>query len=727
MEIKSLTDSPMPLRQNGHLRSVSMPASGSAKQYPHFSINTNGVPLRPALERPSIPSVARLTRESNLLDVPHINIKKIASIGAGYVGGPSCAVIAYSTDIEVTVVDLNPDRIKAWQSTTLPIYEPDLYHIVSTARDGVPYLHDGQRPSTSRCQPTPGEQTESSVPRQPNLFFSTSIEKAISEADLIFVCVNTPTKEDGVGKGFAADLRYIEVATRAIAGISRTSKIVVEKSTVPCRTAQSIRDILDANARPGVRFDVLSNPEFLAEGTAVTNLLYPDRILIGSLSTPEGYRAAAALTDVYAQWVDRNKIISMNLWSAELSKLAANALLAQRISSVNALSAICEATGASVDEVAYACGLDGRIGPHMLKAGPGFGGSCFRKDILSLVYLAESLHLQEIADYWRSVVTMNEHQKDRFTKRIISCLFNTLNNKKIAVLGFAFKKDTADTRESPAIKLVSSFVTEKAMVSIYDPRVEEQQIWNDLVDDGGDLTGLVESVTVCSDAYEACIGADAVVIITEWDEFSNKATVTSRTPSTKPTALRTLNPNKANVFRPRASASSKSLLVGEDKSVKGFQSLASPRFSSSNENVYPTLSPNSSLNASSNDRKFKYDKEFLLQFQQEFTEKPSCNWDQKVAEVVGGIPQLSANEKALPQVIHTTHPKSEHVGQEKVIKDDHQPKRLDWERVAKTMKKPMWVFDGRNIVDAAKLEEMGFRVEAIGKAGSDFRRSYELE
>lgn len=370
------------------------------------------------------------------------------------------------------------------------------------------------------------------IARGRNLFFSTNIEAAINEADLIFVSVNTPTKKTGMGKGFAADLGYVEGATRSIANLAKSSKIVVEKSTVPCRTAQSMRKILDANGKPGVQFDLLSNPEFLAEGTAVNDLLHPDRVLIGSLDTPSGRAAAAALVDVYANWVDPKQIIKTNLWSSELSKLVANALLAQRISSINAISAICEATGADVDEVAYACGLDTRIGPKFLKASVGFGGSCFQKDILNLVYLAESLHLPEVAAYWKQVVDMNEYQKSRFTKRIISSLFNTLSGKRIALFGFAFKKDTGDTRESAAISLCQYFRQERvASVSIFDPKVEESQIWMDLQESSSfssssSLSSLYESLSdiqkqvyIAKDPYEAAMNADAIVVATEWDMF----------------------------------------------------------------------------------------------------------------------------------------------------------------------------------------------------------------
>ncbi|KAF5115519.1 hypothetical protein DV454_002239 [Geotrichum candidum] len=408
-------------------------------------------------------------------------------------GGPTCSVIALKAPhIQVTIVDLNQARIDAWNSDQLPIYEPGLEEVVKVARGR-------------------------------NLFFSTDVEKSINEADLIFVSVNTPTKKSGIGRGYAADLGYVEAATRNIAKVATSSKIVVEKSTVPCRTAQSMRKILEANGKPGVHFDILSNPEFLAEGTAIGDLFNPDRVLIGSLDTPAGKSAARSLVDVYANWVKPDQIITTNLWSSELSKLVANALLAQRISSINAISAICEATGADVDEVAYACGLDARIGPKFLKASVGFGGSCFQKDILNLVYLSESLHLPEVAAYWKQVVDINEYQKNRFTKRIISSLFNTLTNKRIALFGFAFKKDTGDTRESAAITLCQYFREEKAKVAIYDPKVEENQIWYDLqeVGQGASLETIKQQVEIAADPFAAAEGADAIVIATEWDMFKD--------------------------------------------------------------------------------------------------------------------------------------------------------------------------------------------------------------
>ncbi|CAG8570664.1 8680_t:CDS:2, partial [Diversispora eburnea] len=413
-------------------------------------------------------------------------VKKICCLGAGYVGGPTCAVIAYKCPhIQVTIVDLSKTRIAAWNSNKLPIYEPGLDEVVFSCRGR-------------------------------NLFFSTEAEQAVIEADLIFVSVNTPTKKAGMGAGYAADLAYVESATRQIAEVAKSSKIVVEKSTVPCRTAESMRTILEANCRDDIRFDILSNPEFLAEGTAINDLLHPDRVLIGGLQTPEGLKAQQALAEIYAQWVPTDRIITTNLWSSELSKLAANALLAQRISSINALSAICEATGADIDEVAYACGRDSRIGPKFLKASVGFGGSCFQKDILNLVYLSEQLNLPEVAAYWKQVVDLNEYQKKRFVSRIIKTLFNTITNKRIAVLGFAFKKDTGDTRESAAITLCKDFIQENAQVRIYDPKVSEEQIFLDLSEPG---VIVKRRVTIARSAYEASVNADAIVIATEWDEF----------------------------------------------------------------------------------------------------------------------------------------------------------------------------------------------------------------
>ena len=409
---------------------------------------------------------------------------KICCIGAGYVGGPTMAMIALKApDIEVNVVDMNTARIAAWNSDTMPIYEPGLEDVVKQRRGK-------------------------------NLFFSTDVHGGIQKADIIFVAVNTPTKTYGVGAGRAADLRYIESVARTIAEVATTSKIIVEKSTIPVKTAETIKTILAANTR-GLKFSVLSNPEFLAEGTAVADLINPDRVLIGGERTPEGEVAIKALADVYAHWVPRDRIITTNLWSSELSKLVANAFLAQRISSINAISALCEATGADVDEVANAIGKDSRIGSKFLKASVGFGGSCFQKDILNLVYLCQQFGLPEVAAYWEHVVQVNDYQKRRFAAKIVGALFNTVADKKIVVLGFAFKKDTNDTRESAAINVVRDLLAEQAKVVVYDPKVPAHEIVADTLGKGNSNLRL----SVAKTAAEACEGAHAVAILTEWDEF----------------------------------------------------------------------------------------------------------------------------------------------------------------------------------------------------------------
>lgn len=409
---------------------------------------------------------------------------KICCIGAGYVGGPTMAMIANKApDIEVEVVDMNAARIAAWNAGTLPIYEPGLDALVQ-GRLGK------------------------------NLRFSTDVAGGIRSADIIFVAVNTPTKTYGVGAGRAADLRFIESVARTIAEHAQGPKIIVEKSTIPVKTAETIKDILAANAR-GFTFEVLSNPEFLAEGTAVADLEAPDRVLIGGERTPGGEAAIRKLVDVYARWVPRDRIITTNLWSSELSKLVANAFLAQRISSINSISALCEVTGADVDEVAHAIGRDSRIGPKFLRASVGFGGSCFQKDILNLVYLCEHFSLPEVGAYWESVVRINDWQKRRFATRIVRALFNTVADKRIAVLGFAFKKDTNDTRESAAISVCRDLLAEQARVVVYDPKVPADEIVADVVGKGRDEPRL----TVAKSAYEAAAGAHAIAILTEWDEF----------------------------------------------------------------------------------------------------------------------------------------------------------------------------------------------------------------
>ena len=408
---------------------------------------------------------------------------KVCCIGAGYVGGPTMAVIAQKCPhIEVTVVDINEQRIAEWNSDQLPIYEPGLDAVVQECRGK-------------------------------NLFFSSDVDKAILESDMIFLSVNTPTKTYGIGAGRAADLRYVENCARQIAKVAQGDKIVVEKSTLPVRTAESIKQILTANSE-GRNFQILSNPEFLAEGTAIQDLESPDRVLIGGDSTKEGQLAVDQLVSIYENWVPREKIIATNVWSSELSKLTANAFLAQRISSINAISALCEATGANVDEVAHAIGTDDRIGPKFLKASVGFGGSCFKKDILNLAYMCEHFGLQEVADYWNRVIEMNDYQKKRFLANVLSHLFNTVSHKKIALFGFAFKKDTNDTRESAAISIASDLLAESANVVIFDPKVSEAQIRKDLsvADDN-------EKVSVAKDPYQAAEEADAILVLTEWDMF----------------------------------------------------------------------------------------------------------------------------------------------------------------------------------------------------------------
>ena len=409
---------------------------------------------------------------------------KICCVGAGYVGGPTMAMIAHKCpDIEVTIVDYNAERIDAWNSDTLPIFEPGLDEIVKGSRGR-------------------------------NLFFTTDRDKGVRDADIVFIAVSTPTKDYGIGAGRAADLKYVESGARHIAEVADSDKIIVEKSTVPVRTADAVRTILEATKGKG-SLQVLSNPEFLAEGSAIQDLEAPDRVLIGGERTAEGAAAIEKLASVYAQWVPREKIITTNLWSSELSKLTANAFLAQRISSINAISALCEETGADVDEIGRAIGLDSRIGPKFLKSSVGFGGSCFQKDIFNLVYLCQHFGLQEVADYWEQVVSMNDYQKRRFSRRIMEALFNTASGKRIAVLGFAFKKDTNDTRESASIYVCRDLLQEQAQLAIYDPKVLAEQVHADLQP----AEGSGGEIEICSDPYQAAVGAQVVAVMTEWDEF----------------------------------------------------------------------------------------------------------------------------------------------------------------------------------------------------------------
>ena len=440
-------------------------------------------------------------------------MNKICCIGAGYVGGPTMAVIARQCpNITVTVVDISEERIAAWNDRdvdNLPIYEPGLAEVVAKARNK-------------------------------NLFFSTEVDKAIQEADIVFIAVNTPTKTYGKGKGMAADLTYVEQCARRIAEVATSDKIVVEKSTLPVRTAEAIQTILEQSPH-GAQFEVLSNPEFLAEGTAIEDLFKSDRVLIGGRRTPKGEQAVQALVDIYANWIPREKIVTTNVWSSELSKLVSNAFLAQRISSINSISALCEATGADVEEVAAAVGKDSRIGPKFLKASVGFGGSCFQKDILNLVYLCQQYGLDEVADYWKGVITINDYQKNRFANRIQQALFNTVNGKKIAFWGWAFKKDTNDTRESAAIYVADQLLSEGAEIVVYDPKVSLARMQMDLQtlfeyrgETETDINGKLAKLYSVDSAAAACTKAHALAVITEWDVFQTQDFETIYTQMEKP-------------------------------------------------------------------------------------------------------------------------------------------------------------------------------------------------
>jgi UDPglucose 6-dehydrogenase len=406
--------------------------------------------------------------------------KNILCIGAGYVGGPTMAMIAFKCpQYRINVVDINPEKISQWNSASLPIYEPGLDEIVKKARGR-------------------------------NLFFSDDIEAGIKEADIIFVSVNTPTKTYGVGAGMAADLQYWEKTARQILECADSSKIIVEKSTLPVKTAQAMERILNSG-KDGIRFDVLSNPEFLAEGTAVKDLENPDRVLIGSQQTKSGLKARDDLVKIYENWVDDDKIITANIWSSELSKLVANAFLAQRISSINAISSLCEKTDADVSEVALAVGLDTRIGPRFLNASIGFGGSCFKKDILNLVYLCRHYGLEPEADYWEGVVRINEHQKERFVLNMLTTMFNTLAGKRICLFGFAFKANTGDTRETPALTVAERLAEENAEVVITDPQALENAKM--------DTKSIEGNIRFARDPYEAAGGCHAIAIMTEWELY----------------------------------------------------------------------------------------------------------------------------------------------------------------------------------------------------------------
>ncbi len=417
-------------------------------------------------------------------------VNNICCIGAGYVGGPTMAVIALKCPhINVNVVDANPDKIKAWNGplNNLPVYEPGLADVIKETRGR-------------------------------NLFFSDDIAGHIEKAEMIFMAVNTPTKTKGEGAGMAADLRYIEACAHSIAKYSNSDKIVIEKSTLPVRTAEKIKEILDQNSS-GIHFEILSNPEFLAEGTAIQDLFKSDRVLIGGEKTNSGQKAVKALVDIYANWIPQEKILTTNVWSSELAKLSSNAMLAQRVSSINSLSALCEKTGADISELSKAIGMDHRIGPHFLRASVGFGGSCFQKDILNLVYLCKFYGLNEVAEYWHQVVKINDYQKDRFTQKIIDHFEGGITGKKIAILGWAFKPNTNDSRESPAIHVASKLIQKGAYLYLFDPKVPHKKIYKDLnLIVNKNLNNKFEILNSTENFID---NVDAIAILTNWDIFKS--------------------------------------------------------------------------------------------------------------------------------------------------------------------------------------------------------------
>ena len=420
-------------------------------------------------------------------------IKNICCIGAGYVGGPTMSVIAYNCpEITVTVVDSDSEKIKAWNGPLddLPIYEKGLVEIVKDVRDR-------------------------------NLFFSHDISRSIEKAEMIFMAVNTPTKTVGEGAGMALDLRFIEACAHDIAKYSNSDKIIVEKSTLPVRTAEKIKEIL-TSVKKSVKFEILSNPEFLAEGTAIQDLFKSDRVLIGCDETESGKKAINSLVNIYSHWIPKEKILTTNVWSSELAKLASNAMLAQRISSINSFSALCEKTGANINELSTAIGMDHRIGPHFLNTSVGFGGSCFQKDVLSLVYLCKYYGLNEVAEYWHYVVKINDYQKNRFAQKIIDHFNGNLSSKNITVLGWAFKANTNDSRESASIYVTQKLFKAGASIQIYDPMVSKETIEKDFQlywDKPLNSLGIKNKIIIRENKKNVNLSTDAVVIMTEWDEF----------------------------------------------------------------------------------------------------------------------------------------------------------------------------------------------------------------
>ncbi|KAK9445770.1 UDP-glucose 6-dehydrogenase [Metarhizium brunneum] len=605
------------------------------------------------------------TEHTNGVIKDGFKVRTICCVGAGYVGGPTAAVIAFQNPhIKVTVVDRDELRIRRWNSRHPPIYEPGLHDIVRVARDGSRDFTFANE-SASESELTSDQEGDISVPSRPtNLFFTTDVAKSIGEADMVLVAVNTPTKDRGVGAGSATDMTAFEAVTAVVAQYAREGAIIVEKSTVPCRTAQLVADTLSMH-RPGVHFEILSNPEFLAAGTAVNDLLYPDRILIGSAPTPSGKKAAEALVEVYAAWVPRDRILTTNVWSSELAKLVANSMLAQRISSINSISAVCEQTGADVDEVARAVGVDPRIGNKFLMAGIGFGGSCFKKDVLNLVYLADTMGLPEVGEYWRQVVKMNDYARDRFTNRVIKCLNNTLVGKKVAILGYAFKKNTSDTREAPALEMIKTLLEERPReIAVFDPCCNPLVIKEEIKTLLGDVAA-GNNISVYGNAYDACSGATAVVIATEFDEFRNQ-------PAPKPSPTPVLQ-----------GAAPK--MIGRKPNPK-----SDPR---PFERPVPTENDLLALH------------KYLVQRPSETSDDPlgRFNIEPSCADDCPDCIQERQSKK-------TGHATGMGSAEEYKAKE-----RIDWVRIADAMAKPRWVFDGRGVIDSREMVKLGVRVESVGR------------
>ncbi|KAK4225169.1 putative UDP-glucose 6-dehydrogenase [Podospora fimiseda] len=567
-------------------------------------------------------------------------VKSICFVGAGFVGGPTAAVIAYhNPNISVNVVDLNEQRIACWNSAHLPIHEDGLLRVVRVARDG----------TLGTTVALPGSSIDLQA-RQPNLIFSTNVIGTIEEADIVFICVNTPTKTQGLGAGSMADVSAVESATRTVAKHAKEGAIIVEKSTVPCGTARMIQDIL-RYYRPDTEFQVLSNPEFLAEGTAVENLMRPDRILIGSAQTLAGLQAAATLRDVYAAWVSTERIITVNTFSSELAKLIANTMLAQRISSINAVSAMCEeiGLGADVDDVSLAIGKDVRLGPKFLQAGVGFGGSCFEKDILNLAYLARELHLDVVADYWLAILRINEHQRQRFARNIVRELNGSLRGKKIAVLGFAFKDGTNDTRNSIAVHIIKSLAAEMPReIAIFDPGCASDEIIEE-VEKVGLSSAQLEKIRICCSWRECVQEASATCILTQWKQFRGRQLGNSAAGAEKAAAGTTDN-RFVNLKRGKGQIVDEMRILELEEIARQHQASES----SSKEDPLGRLRP--------------------------LKECPEgCG---HCAVGLGGA---------------------------------HLEEAVDWVEVAAMMQEPRWVFDGRNVVNRLELEGLGFKVRGIGK------------